>query len=119
MALRLTVQVRLVLQALLRDPAREMYGLELSEETGLQPGTAYPILLRLEHGDWVTSHWEDIDPRAEKRPARRYYRLTASGAVQASAALAVARRPRGTALRRLAGAARRSTATCCPHPGWR
>ena len=52
MALRLTVQVQLVVQALLRDPAREMYGLELSEETGLQPGTAYPILLRLEHEGW-------------------------------------------------------------------
>jgi PadR family transcriptional regulator PadR len=76
------------LQALLRDPAREMYGLELSEETGLQPGTAYPILLRLEHEAWVTSRWEDVDPRAEKRPARRYYRLTAGGAVRASAALA-------------------------------
>jgi hypothetical protein len=34
---------------------------------------------------------------------RRYYRLTASGAVQASAGLAGARRPKGTALRRLAG----------------
>ena len=90
------------LQALLRDPAREMYGLELSEETGLQPGTAYPILLRLEHEGWVTSRWEDIDPRAQKRPARRYYRLTAGGAVQASAALPGARRPKGTALRRLA-----------------
>jgi len=55
-----------------------MYGLELSEETGLQPGTAYPILLRLEHEGWVTSRWEDVDPRAEKRPARRYYRLTAA-----------------------------------------
>jgi hypothetical protein len=51
----------------------------------------------------VTSRWEDIDPRAEKRPARRYYRLTAGGAVQASAALEGARRPEGTALRRLAG----------------
>ena len=64
MPLRLTVQVQLVLQALLRDPAREMYGLELSEETGLQPGTAYPILLRLEHEGWVASRWEDVDPRA-------------------------------------------------------
>ena len=86
MVLRLTVQVQLVLQALLRDPVREMYGLELSEETGLQPGTAYPILLRLEHESWITSRWEDVDPRAEKRPARRYYRLTAGGAVQPSAA---------------------------------
>jgi DNA-binding PadR family transcriptional regulator len=69
---------------------------------GLQPGTAYPILLRLEHEGWVASRWEDIDPRAEKRPARRYYRLTAGGAAEASAALAGARRPKGTALRRLA-----------------
>jgi len=102
MAPRLTVQVQLILQALLRDPSKEMYGLELSEETGLQPGTAYPILLRLENAGWVSSHWEDIDPRAEKRPARRYYRLTAGGAAQASAALSGARRPKGTALRRLA-----------------
>jgi DNA-binding PadR family transcriptional regulator len=101
MAPRLTVQVQLVLQALLRDPATEMYGLELSEETGLQPGTAYPILLRLEGEGWVASRWEDIDPRAMKRPARRYYRLTADGAVQASAALAGARRPKAAALRRL------------------
>jgi DNA-binding PadR family transcriptional regulator len=94
--------IQLRLKALLRDPAAEMYGLELSEETGLQPGTAYPILLRLEHEGWVASRWEDIDPRAEKRPARRYYRLTAGGAVQSSAALAGARRPKSTALRRLA-----------------
>ena len=87
MAIRLTVQVLLVLQALLRDPGRELYGLELSEETGLLPGTAYPILLRLEDQGWVTSRWEDVNPRAEKRPARRYYRLTAGGAARASACL--------------------------------
>ena len=103
MALRLTVQVLLVLQSLLGEPGRELYGLELTEETGLLPGTAYPILLRLENQGWVTSRWEDVDPRARKRPARRYYRLTASGAMQASAALAGARRPRSAALRSLAG----------------
>jgi DNA-binding PadR family transcriptional regulator len=99
----MTVQTLLILQALLRDPACELYGLELAEETGLLPGTAYPILLRLENEGWVTSRWEDIDPHAEKRPARRYYRLTASGAAQASAAIAGARRPSHAALRRLAG----------------
>jgi PadR family transcriptional regulator PadR len=98
----MTVQTLLILQALLFDPDREYYGLELSEETGLQPGTAYPILLRLEREGWVTSRWEDIDPHAEKRPARRYYRLTASGAAEAGAACAAARRPKGAALRRLA-----------------
>jgi PadR family transcriptional regulator len=102
MAFRMTVQTQLILQALLRDPARELYGLELSEETGLLPGTAYPILLRLEREGWVSSRWEDIDPRAEKRPARRYYRLTSAGASQASAGIAAARRPTPAALRRLA-----------------
>src|ERR1700749_1114157 len=102
MAFRMTVQTLLILQALLRDPGRELYGLEMSEETGLLPGTAYPILLRLENEGWVSSRWEDIDPHAEKRPARRYYRLTATGATQASAALADARRPNRAALRGLA-----------------
>jgi PadR family transcriptional regulator PadR len=99
---RMTVQTLLVLQALLRDPGRELYGLELSEETGLLPGTTYPIMLRLENEGWVTSRWEDIDPSAAKRPPRRYYRLTASGAAEASAASAGARRPNRSALRRLA-----------------
>jgi len=98
----MTVQTMLILQALLRDPSRELYGLELSEETGLLPGTAYPILLRLENEGWATSRWEVIDPRAEKRPPRRYYRLTSNGASAASAAMTAARRPKRAALRRLA-----------------
>lgn len=102
MAMRMTVQTLLVLQALMHDPGRELYGLELSDETGLLPGTTYPILLRLENEGWVTSRWEDIDPVAEKRPARRYYRLTASGATQASIAIATAPRPARAALRGLA-----------------
>jgi hypothetical protein len=61
----------------------------VASETGLQPGTAYPILLRLEHEGWVASRWEDIDPRAEKRPARRYYRLTAGGAARAGSTIAM------------------------------
>lgn len=103
MAPRMTMQTVLVLQALLKDPSRELYGLEISEQTGLLPGTAYPILLRLENEGWVTSHWENIDPSSEKRPKRRYYRLTATGATQAGAAVAGARRPNAAALRRLAG----------------
>lgn len=103
MAFRMTLQTQLVLRALLRNPARELYGRELAEETGLMPGTTHPILLRLEGEGWVTSYKEDIDPHVEKRPARRYYRLTATGATQASAALTTARRPRNQALRDLAG----------------
>lgn len=103
MVFRMTVQTLLVLQALLQNTSRELYGLEISEETGLLPGTAYPILLRLEKRGWVTSRWEDIDPHVEKRPPRRYYMLTADGATQASAACATARRPSRGALRDLAG----------------
>ena len=49
---------------------------------------AIPILARLETVGWLTSRWEDIDPRAEGRPARRYYRLTPDGLELARAALA-------------------------------
>jgi PadR family transcriptional regulator len=38
-----------------------------------------PILARLEGVGWLTSRWEEIDPRAEGCPARRYYRLTPDG----------------------------------------
>jgi PadR family transcriptional regulator, regulatory protein PadR len=48
MGFRMTIQTQLILQALLRDPGRELYGLELARETGLRPGTAHPILLKLE-----------------------------------------------------------------------
>jgi PadR family transcriptional regulator PadR len=102
MGFRMTIQAQLVLQALLRDPGRELYGLELAQETGLRPGTTHPILLRLETEGWVTSRREDIDPSEKKRPPRRYYRLTAPGATAASAAVAAARRPARAALRRLA-----------------
>lgn len=53
----------------------------------------HPILARLERLGRLSSRWEDVDPSAEGRPARRYYRLTADGAVAAGAALARAARP--------------------------
>jgi DNA-binding PadR family transcriptional regulator len=40
----------------------------------------YPALSRLERDGYLKSDWEDTEAaHAEKRPARRYYRLTASG----------------------------------------
>jgi len=82
---RMTIPTQLVLQALLE--ADEAYGAELGGQTRLPSGTVHPILARLEGLDWVVSRWEDIDPSAEGRPARRYYRLTESGRAQARAAL--------------------------------
>ncbi|WP_067459684.1 PadR family transcriptional regulator [Actinomadura macra] len=86
-----TTTVR-VLQALLHDPGQELYGFELAELTDLAPGTIYPILARFQHLGWVASRWEDIDPRDEKRPARRYYRMTPDGMEQARTAIESAQR---------------------------
>ncbi|GIH25135.1 hypothetical protein Aph01nite_34450 [Acrocarpospora phusangensis] len=87
---RMTLQTQLVLRALLEDPTREMYGLEICHAAGLQPGTIHPILVRFEGIGWLESHFEDIDPHAAGRPRRRYYRLTPDGAEQAHKALAQA-----------------------------
>ncbi len=80
---RLTSSVLKVMAALLADPTAEHYGLRLMQQTGLPSGTLYPILVRLERAGWVRSRWEQVDPAAEGRPTRRYYRLTAEGAEQA------------------------------------
>src|SRR5918993_2982390 len=90
---RMTIPTQLVLRALLEDPTRELYGVEIGTVAGLPSGTVHPILARLEGLRWVESRWEDIDPRAEGRPARRYYRPTATGVESARAALARVYRP--------------------------
>ncbi|MCX4993315.1 MULTISPECIES: PadR family transcriptional regulator [unclassified Streptomyces] len=87
--LRMTLQTQLVLRALLEDPARQRYGLELCELAGLPSGTIYPILARLEQAGWVDSTWEDPAVHEEAgRPRRRFYRITHDGAEQARETLA-------------------------------
>jgi PadR family transcriptional regulator, regulatory protein PadR len=85
---RMTIPTQLVLRALLADPSGELYGVEIGQAAGLPSGTVHPILARLEGVGWLESRWEEIDPHAEGRPARRYYRLTADGLELARAALA-------------------------------
>ena len=75
----MTTQTQMVLAALLADPAGTHYGLEISRAANLPSGTLYPILARLEQAGWVESEWEQIDPSAAGRRARRYYRLTGVG----------------------------------------
>ncbi len=76
---RMTMQTQAVLRVFLAKPEKEIYGLEIAAHTGLLPGTTYPILVRLEQADWVTSRWEAIDPHDEQRPRRRYYKMTPRG----------------------------------------
>ena len=96
MSPRMTIPTQLVLQALLQDPGRELYGVEVGDVAGLPSGTVHPILARLERAGWSTSQWEDIDPSAEGRPARRYYRLTPEGAPAATRVLAKSPAPGGS-----------------------
>jgi PadR family transcriptional regulator, regulatory protein PadR len=96
---RMTIPTQLVLEALVADPDRELYGVEIGELATLRSGTVHPILARLEGVGWLSSRWEDIDSQVEGRPPRRYYRLTADGALAARAALARAHRPAMVRLR--------------------
>ena len=78
--LRITVPILKVLQALLATGLDEgLYGLELTNLTGLKSGTLYPVLARLERAEWVISAWEEVDPREAGRPRRRYYKLSGAG----------------------------------------
>jgi DNA-binding PadR family transcriptional regulator len=91
--LRMTIPTQRVLRALLADPNAERYGIEIADMAELATGTVHPILARLERVGWLSSRWEDVDPRIEGRAARRYYQLTASGVEQSRDALARAYRP--------------------------
>ena len=90
-SLRLTLQTQLVLRAMLEQPTKEKYGLEICEAAGLASGTIHPILARLEGLGMLESRWEDVDPREQGRPRRRYYRLTRDGIERARTALASVR----------------------------
>lgn len=86
--LRMTLATQLVLRAVLAEPTRETYGLQICHDAGLPSGTIHPILARLERLGWLESHWEDVVPEDEGRPRRRYYKLTEDGAERARIALA-------------------------------
>ena len=73
------------------------HGFDILDATGLQSGTVYPILRRLEDAGLVRSRWEAVQrARDAGRPPRRYYELTGAGAHALQEA--VARHPQAAAL---------------------
>jgi len=67
----------MILQAI---DAGFVYGFSIMEMTGLPSGTVYPAMRRLESDDLIRSQWERQSiADAEQRPARKYYKLTATG----------------------------------------
>jgi PadR family transcriptional regulator PadR len=102
-----STQTTAVLLALAEEPAAWRYGYELCQETGLQAGSMYPILIRLADRGLLETAWERDLPAG--RPPRHLYRLTDSGlelASELAAAAARAARAKRTRLRpRTEGAA--------------
>ena len=76
---RLTLPTASVIHAVSRGLR---HGFDIIDATGYPSGTVYPILRRLEEAGMLRSSWEPVsNARAEQRPPRRYYQVTAAGAV--------------------------------------
>ena len=83
---RLTYPTATVLLAV---QAGHRYGFDVMDATGLPDGTVYPILRRLEDHGALTASWEaEETARADGRPPRRFYQLTAEGSDAVERALA-------------------------------
>ena len=91
---RLSRPALLILATLLEHPQEELSGADLRRQTGVATGTLYPILLRLEDAGWLTSRWEELNPREAGRPRRRLYSMTGLGVRKAQAAVTLV--PRST-----------------------
>ena len=87
--LQITLPLLKVLRAMVDQPLKEWYGLELMRAAGIQSGTLYPLLQRLQKAGWLTGEWEKHDPDAG-RPPRKFYKLSKDGMAQARSALAAA-----------------------------
>lgn len=82
--LKLTHTATMILQAL---DAGHVYGLSIMDATGLPSGTVYPALRRLERDALIHSFWESQKVAdAERRPLRKYYKLSRSGKTRLEAA---------------------------------
>lgn len=76
--LRMTTTTRIVLETLKQARSGEpVWGYRICEQSGLGPGTVYPILTRLESAGHITGTWETSAPVS--RPRRRLYTLTSTG----------------------------------------
>lgn len=86
--LDLTPKMADVIKVFLEDCTAPRYGFELMRLTSQPSGTLYPILAKFEKAGWLTLGKEDIDPKVEGRPARRFYRISAAAVPAARLQLA-------------------------------
>ncbi len=86
--LELTPRMADLIKIFLENPDQERYGFELMKITGMPSGSLYPLLAKLEAARWLATGRENIDARAEGRPARRFYRIEPAAIVPARQQLA-------------------------------
>ncbi len=69
-----------VANAILTDPGARRWGYELGRQAHVRSGRLYPMLTKMLDRGWLVDGWEEPhEHRPERRPARRYYRLTVKG----------------------------------------
>jgi len=100
-------QTLVVPAALTAGPSTWRHGCDLASETGLRPGTLYPVLVRLAGPKIIEACREEGGPAG--RPRRHLYRLTSDGLATATAALAAASATAPRAASRVAGPRRAAT----------
>lgn len=83
---RLTLPILKVLR-LMADQPHQWFGADIKRITNTSNGTLYRMLQHLESAGWLTSKWENIDPREVGRPRRHFYKITAIGKKHISKAL--------------------------------
>lgn len=77
--------------ALLNNPTGQHWGYELGKQSGVRSGVLYPLLTRMLDQGWLTDGWEDPTTIRNKRPPRRYYKLTDEGRLRLGGLLVEAR----------------------------
>ena len=83
---QITTQTLSVLGAFRNGESVELSGADIRRMTGLQSGSLYPILFRLEEAGWLTSRWEEGNPSELRRPRKRLYQISGAGVDAARAA---------------------------------
>lgn len=73
----MSLQTRLLLETMVEEPLAWRHGYQISKDTGLKPGTLYPLLMRLGDLGYLASKWKA--PEEPGRPPRHIYRLTGAG----------------------------------------
>lgn len=85
---KLSYQTLQVLRIFLSNPNIPYAGSDIAKTTSIVSGVLYPILLRLERANWLTSKWEARTAADLGRPRKRLYRLTPKGLREARDAFA-------------------------------